>query len=122
MLLRVLVAMALTALVVAAFALVVARTDFVSNNICAYAVATIEEASSAHVKVARCTVDPLAGQLTIDGLEIGDARGALHLTVARVFMHVVARPLVQRLRLERLEVDHPQLSLRVGASKEPEKK
>jgi translocation and assembly module TamB len=118
MMLRVLVALALTALFVGAFALVIARTDFVSNNVCAYAVATIEEASSAHVKVARCTVDPLAGQLTIDGLEVGDAAGALHLTVARVFIHVVVKPFAQRLRLERLEVDHPDLAVRIPTSEE----
>ncbi len=121
MLPRILVALALTALFVAAFALVVARTDFVSNNICAYAVATIEEASAAHVKVARCTVDPLAGQLTIDGLEVGDEAGALHLTVSRVFIHVVVRPLVQRLRLERLEVDHPNLVLQLPPATEAKK-
>ena len=122
MLIRVLAAMALTALFVAAFALVVARTDFVSNNVCAYAVATIEEASSARVKVARCTVDPLAGQLTIDGLEVGDEAGALHLTVSRVFIHVVVRPLLQRIRLERLEVDHPALVVQLPHADAEKKK
>ncbi len=118
MLLRVLVAMALTALLVAAFALVVARTDYVSNNLCAYAVATIEEATQAHVKVARCTVDPLAGQLTIDGLEVGAEGEPLHVEVARVFIAVVVKPLVQRLRLERLEVDHPKIVVRAQPAEE----
>ena len=62
-------------------ALLAARTDFVSNNLCAYAVATIEEASAAHVRLARCTVDPAQLQLTLDGLEIGRESEPLHVTV-----------------------------------------
>ena len=52
---RVLFALALAAAAIAGGAIAVARTDFVSNNLCAYAVATIEEASSAHVRLARCS-------------------------------------------------------------------
>ena len=111
---RVLVALGLAAAAITGAALAVARTDFVSNNLCAYAVATIEEASAAHVRVARCTVDPARLQLTIDGLEVGRPSEPLHLTVARVFVHVLVRPLQQRVRLERLEVDHPALTLTVG--------
>ena len=119
---RVLVALGLAAAAIAGAALAVARTDFVSNNLCAYAVATIEEASAAHVRVARCTVDPARLQLTIDGLEVGRASEPLHLTVARVFVDVRVRALQQRVRLERLEVDHPALTLTVGESGPRQKK
>jgi translocation and assembly module TamB len=122
MLWRVLLALALAAAAIAGGAIAVARTDFVSNNLCAYAVATIEEASSAHVKLARCTVDPATLQLSLDGLEVGREREPLHLTVARVFMQVRVSPLQQKVRLDRLEVDHPQLTLVLGGPQQPEKK
>ena len=111
MLSRVLVAGALAAAVVAGAAIAFLRTDFVANNLCAYAVATIEEATAAQVRVARCSVDPARGQLTIDGLQVGDPGGRIDLKVARVFVHVLVRPVLQRIRLEQLEIDHPELHL-----------
>jgi translocation and assembly module TamB len=119
---RVLFALGLAAAVIAAAAIAVARTDFVSNNLCAYAVATIEEVSSAHVRLARCSVDPARLQLALDGLEVGREHEPLHLTVARVFVHVRVSPLAQKVRLERLEVDHPALTLTLGGPAAPEKK
>jgi len=65
---RVLVAGTLAAAVVAGGAIAFLRTDFVANNLCAYAVATIEEATAAQVRVARCSVDPARGKLTIEGI------------------------------------------------------
>ena len=111
MLSRVLVALGLAAAVVSGGAVAVLRTDFVANNLCAYAVATIEEATQAQVKVARCSVLPEVGKLTIEGLEVGDPGGRLQLKVTRVFAQVIVRPLLQRVRLERLEIDHPTLQL-----------
>ena len=111
MLSRVLVATALAAALVSGGALAFLRTDFVANNLCAYAVATIEEATAAQVRLARCSVDPARGQLVIDGLQVGDPGGRIDLRVARIFVHVVVRPLLQRVRLERLEIDHPELHL-----------
>src|SRR5690242_2812527 len=111
MLSRVLIAIALAALVVAGGAIAFLRTDFVANNLCAYAVATIEEATAAQVHVAGCSVDPTRGQLTIDGLRVGDPGGHIDLTITRVFVQVLVRPLLQRVRLERLEIDHPELHL-----------
>ena len=87
------------------------RTDFVANNLCAYAVATIEEATAAQVKVARCSVEPALGKLTIEGLQVGDPGGRIELRVMRVFAQVKIRPLLQRVRLERLEIEHPVLRL-----------
>src|SRR5437899_2803368 len=87
------------------------RTDFVANNLCAYAVATIEEATAARVQVSQCSVQPEQGKLTIEGLRVGDPGGRIDLKVARVFAQVTVRPLLQKVRLERLEVDHPQLRL-----------
>ena len=55
---RIVIALGLAAAVVSGGALAFLRTDFVANNLCAYAVATIEEATAAQVKVARCSVDP----------------------------------------------------------------
>ena len=108
---RLLVALGLAAALVSGGTLAILKTDFVSNNLCAYAVATIEDATAAKVKVAACTVNPGAGQLTIDGLEVGAPDGRIHLTVVRVFVHLVVRPLLQRVRLERVEIDHPDLKL-----------
>jgi len=48
---RVLVAATLAALLVAGGAIAFLRTDFVANNLCAYAVATIEETTAADVRV-----------------------------------------------------------------------
>src|SRR2546428_4416661 len=87
------------------------RTDFVDNNLCAYAVATIDEATAARVHVCQCSVQPEQGKLTIEGLRVGDPGGRIDLKVARVFAQVTVRPLLQKVRLERLEVDHPQLRL-----------
>ena len=109
MLSRLLTASALAAVLVSGGAIAFLRTDFVANNLCAYAVATIEEATAAQVRVARCSVDPAGGKLTIEGLQVGDPGGRLDLKIARVFVHVVVRPLLQRVRLERLEIDHPEL-------------
>ncbi len=111
MLSRLLTATALAAVLVSGGAIAFLRTDFVANNLCAYAVATIEEVTAAKVRVARCSVDPAGGKLTIEGLQVGDPGGRLDLKIARVFVHVVVRPLLQRVRLERLEIDHPQLHL-----------
>src|SRR5207248_166820 len=95
------------------------RTDFVANNLCAYAVATIEETTAADVRVAGCSVDPARGQLTIDGLRVGDPGGRIDLTIARVFVQVFVRPLLQRVRLERLEIDHPVLHLSLDQQSAP---
>jgi len=108
---RVLVALGLAAAVVSAAAMVFLRTDFVANNLCAYAVATIEEATAARVQVSQCSVQPEQGKLTIEGLRVGDPGGRIDLKVARVFAQVTVRPLLQKVRLERLEIDHPQLRL-----------
>jgi len=108
---RVLVALGLAAAVVSGAAMVFLRTDFVANNLCAYAVATIEEATAARVQVSQCSVQPEQGKLTIEGLRVGDPGGRIDLKVARVFAQVTVRPLLQKVRLERLEVDHPQLRL-----------
>jgi len=109
---RVLVALGLAAAVVSGAAMVFLRTDFVANNLCAYAVATIEEATAARVQVSQCSVQPEQGKLTIEGLRVGDPGGRIDLKVARVFAQVTVRPLLQKVRLERLEVDHPQLRWR----------
>ena len=111
MLSRLIIALALAAAVISGGALAFLRTDFVANNLCSYAVATIEEATQAQVKVARCSVEPAVGKLTIDGLQVGVPGGRIDLKVARVFVQVVVRPLLQRVRLERLEVDRPELHL-----------
>jgi translocation and assembly module TamB len=113
------VAVSLAAAVVSAAAVAFLRTDFVANNLCAYAVATIEEATAAQVKVARCSVEPALGKLTIEGLQVGDPGGRVELRVMRVFAQVIVRPLLQRVRLERLEIDHPEVRLaldQAGAS------
>ena len=111
MLTRLVTAFGLAAALVAGGALAFLRTDFVANNRCAYAVATLEEATAAQVRVARCSVDPAVGKLTIEGLQVGDPGGRLDLKVSRVFVQVVVRPLLQKVRLERLEIDHPELHL-----------
>ncbi len=119
MLSRILVAAGLAAAVVSGVAIAFLRTDFVANNLCAYAVATIEEATAARVQVSRCSVQPEQGKLTIEGLRVGDPGGRIDLSVDRVFAQVTARPLLQKVRLERLEIDHPHLHLaldRAGGS------
>jgi len=108
---RILVALGLAAAVVSGAAVAFLRTDFVANNLCAYAVATIEEATAASVQVSRCSVQPEQGKLTIEGLRVGDPGGRIHLRIQRVFAQVKVRPLLQRVRLERLEVDRPELRL-----------
>jgi translocation and assembly module TamB len=116
---RILVALGIAAALVSGAAVVFLRSDFVANNLCAYAVATIEEATAATVQVSRCSVQPEQGKLTIEGLRVGDPGGRIDLKVARVFAQVKVRPLLQKVRLERLEVDHPQLRLaldQAGAS------
>lgn len=111
MLSRILVAAGLAAAMVSGAAIAFLRTDFVATNLCAYAVATIEEATAARVQVSRCSVVPEQGKLTIEGLRVGDPGGRIDLEVDRVFAQVKVRPLLQRVRLERLEVDHPRLRL-----------
>jgi autotransporter translocation and assembly factor TamB len=108
---RILAAAALAALVVSGGAVAFLRTDFVANNLCAYAVATIEEATAAKVTVARCEMLPESGRLTIEGLKARDSKGRIELNVARIFAQVKVRPILQRVRLERLEVDYPDLKL-----------
>jgi len=108
---RILVAAGLAAAVVSGAAIAFLRTDFVANNLCAYAVATIEEATAARVEISRCSVQPEQGKLTIEGLRVGDPGGRIDLEVARVFAQVKVRPLLQKVRLERLEIDHPRLHL-----------
>ena len=121
MLSRLLVATGLAAALIAGGAVAFLRTDFAANNLCAYAVATIEEATQAQVQVASCSVDPARGRLTIDGLRVGDPGGRIDLRVARVFAQVTVRPLLQRVRLERMEIDHAELklSLDVAGSSPP---
>jgi len=119
---KVLVAVGLAGAVVSGGAVAFLRTDFVANNLCAYAVATIEEATAAQVKVARCSVEPEKGKLTIEGLEASDPSGRVELRVMRVFAQVVVRPLLQRVRFERLEIDHPEVKLsldQAGSSSPP---
>ena len=111
MLSRILVAAGLAAAIVSGGAVAFLRTDFVANNLCAYAVATIEEATAARVKVARCSVEPEVGKVTIEGLQVGDPGGRVEVRIVRVFAQVVVRPLLQRVRLERLEIDHPEVHL-----------
>lgn len=111
MLSRILVAAGLAAAIVSGGAVAFLRTDFVANNLCAYAVATIEEATAAQVKVERCSVQPEVGKLTIEGLRVGDPGGRIEVRVVRVFAQVIVRPLLQRVRLERLEIDHPEVRL-----------
>ncbi len=111
MLRRLLAALLLATTVSVAGAVAFLRTDFVASNLCAYAVATIEEATKAHVHVASCQVDPVKGTLVIDGLRVGDPGGQLRIDAARVFAQVEVRPLQQKLRLTQLEVDHPNVRL-----------
>ena len=111
MLSRILVAAGLAAALVSGGAIAFLRTDFVANNLCAYAVATIEEATAARVKVARCSVEPEVGKVTIEGLQVGDPGGRIQVRIVRVFAQVVVRPLLQRVRLERLEIDHPEVHI-----------
>ncbi len=111
MLSRILLAVGLAAAVVSAGAVAFLRTDFVANNLCAYAVATIEEATAARVKLARCSVEPESGKLTIEGLQVGDPGGRIELRVVRVFAQVKVRPITQTVRLERLEIDHPEVHI-----------
>src|SRR6202171_6500283 len=80
---RVVIALGLAAAVVSGAAVAFLRTDFVANNLCAYAVATIEEATQAQVRVSRCSVQPEQGMLTIEGLRVGDPGGRIDLKVAR---------------------------------------
>ncbi|MFN2546218.1 MAG: translocation/assembly module TamB domain-containing protein [Myxococcales bacterium] len=120
---RILLAAGLAAAVVSGVAIAFLRTDFVANNLCAYAVATIEEATAAQVKVASCSVEPEKGKLVIDGLQISDPVGRIEVHIVRVFAQVMVRPILQRVRLERLEIDHPEvrLSLDQAASTSPAK-
>ncbi len=111
MLSRILVAVGLAGVAASFAAVAFLRTDFVANNLCAYAVATIEEATSARVQVARCSVEPEQGKLTIEGLHVGDPGGRIDLRITRVFAQVAVRPLLQKVRLSRLEIDHPELHL-----------
>src|SRR5260370_19765970 len=96
---RILLALGLAAVVSSFGALAFLRTDLVANDLCAYAVATIEEATAAQVKVARCSVEPALGKLTIDGLEVGAPGGRIELRIARGFAQVQVRPRLQRVRL-----------------------
>src|SRR3954470_13982959 len=114
---RIAAAIALSAAVVSGGAVAFLRTDFVANNLCAYAVATIEEASAAQVKVARCAVEPEKGKVTIEGLEASDPSGRIELRVMRIFAQVKVRPLLQRVRLERLEIDHADVKLSLDQGK-----
>jgi autotransporter translocation and assembly factor TamB len=116
MLSRVLIAIALSAALVSGAAIALLRTEYVGTNLCGYAIATIEEASAAKVHVDRCTVDPTRGQLVIDGLTVGDPGGRLELRATRVFVQVIVRPLLQRIRLERLEIDHAEVKLALDRS------
>jgi hypothetical protein len=110
---RLFAALLLASTVTVAGALAFLRTDFVATNLCAYAVATIEETTHASVRVASCQVDPVKGTLVIDGLHAGDPGGQLQVEAARISAEVEVRPLQQRLKLVRLDVDHPEVRLTV---------
>ena len=119
---RLLLSLAFATALVAAGAVAFLRTDFVASNLCSYAVATIEEASKAHVRVASCSVDPVRGTLVIEGLSAADPEDLLQFTAARIFAHVEVRPLQQKLKLVQLEIDHPDLRLLVAPSGRPKPK
>jgi autotransporter translocation and assembly factor TamB len=108
---RILAAAVLAAVLISGGAVAFLRTEFVANNLCAYAVATIEEATKAKVTVDRCEMLPESGRLTIEGLKALDPKGRLQLSVARIFAQVKLRPILQRVELKRLEVDYPDLKL-----------
>ena len=114
MLRRLLAPFFLASVATVAGALAFLRTDFVATNLCSYAVATIEEATHAAVRVASCQVDPVKGTLVIDGLKVGEAGAPLQITAARLFAQVEVRPLQQKLRLAQLEIDHPSLRLAIS--------
>src|SRR5256885_7757340 len=117
MLSRVLVAIALSVALVSGAAIALLRTEYVGTNLCGYAIATIEEASAAKVRVDRCTVDPTRGQLVIDGLTVGDPGGRLEVRAARVFVKVVVPSLLQHGRLERLEILHVDVKIALDPSR-----
>lgn len=119
MLSRILAALVLAAAAVSGGAVAILRTDFVANNLCSYAVATIEEATAAQVTVQRCSVQPEQGKLTIEGLRARDPQGRIDLHVERIFAQVIVKPLLQRVRLERLEVDYADLHLALDAGGPP---
>jgi translocation and assembly module TamB len=116
MLRRLLAALIFASTVCVAGALAFLRTDLVAENLCAYAVATIEEATHAKVRVASCQVDAVKGTLVIDGLQVGDPGGVLQIAAARVFAQVEVRALQQKLRLVQLHVDHPDVKLSIDTS------
>ncbi|HUJ29023.1 MAG TPA: hypothetical protein VLW85_23545, partial [Myxococcales bacterium] len=99
MLSRILLALGIAAAAVSGAAVAILRTDFVANNLCTYAVATIEEATAAQVTVQRCSVQPEQGKLTIEGLRARDPSGRIDLKVERIFAQVIVKPLLQRVRL-----------------------
>src|SRR5438552_7629888 len=104
MLSRLLIAVGLAGALVGGGAVAFLRTDFVANNLCAYAVATIEEATAAQVRVARCSVHPARAQLTVDGRQVGRPGGRIDLKVARGSVHGLHRPVLQRTGLEQPEL------------------
>src|SRR5260370_36364077 len=102
MLSRILLALGLAAAVASFGAVAFLRTDFVANDLCAYAVATIEEATAAQVKVSRCSVQPEQGKLTIEGLQASAPGGRVNLRVGRLFAPVAVHPLLQTVKPERV--------------------
>src|SRR5947207_15856652 len=74
---RILVALGLAAAVVSGTAVAFLRTDFVANNLCAYAVATIEEATAARVYVVGCSGETEQRKLHIEGHQVGDTAGRI---------------------------------------------
>src|SRR6266853_4524201 len=67
----------------------------------------------------RSAVHPARGHLTIDGLQVGAPGGRIDLKVARVFVHVLVRPVLQRIRLEQLEIDHAEMHLSLDRQSAP---
>jgi len=74
-------------------------------------VATIEEATAARCRFSAARWSKEQGKLTIEGLPRRRSRRKDRLRISRVFAQVSVRPLLQKVRLERLEVDHPELRL-----------
>jgi translocation and assembly module TamB len=96
--------------------LVLMRTDWAGEKVCAQARARLPALLGADVAIDRCSIDPLRGGVELHGARLRTSGLAEPLFMAdRIFVRLGALELFsRRLRLSRVELDQPQVRLSLG--------
>lgn len=98
----------------AAVALVLG-TPWAGEQICATASRLLARLAGAPVSLDRCSIDPLASELVVEGIRIGDPAGeGPLLSLNRLVVDVAPLALGSAISIERLEMDGPSFTWALG--------